>query len=347
MKHQNDVRWSRALTLRGLPADLTVTAVLTLLADLGVLLPVIRETPLRTVLSLPLLLFLPGYALVSVAFPAANSTSDRDERDGHRRAGAHWTRSEGDRGIDTVERVGLSFGMSVALLPILGLAISMLFGAFEPVPIVGALSAFVLGGVVLGAVRRWRLPENRRFAVRYRARLADLRNWLFGGRSGGGVGLNLVLVISVVLAMSSITYAVAVPRDGSSSSQLTVLTENDAGDLVTSGYPTEFERGESQPMYVGVENDEGENVNYTVVVKLQRVRTSGESTTVLQEETLRRMEATVDDDGTWRQRHAVTPTLLGENLRLTYLLYKTTPPEDPGTENAYGDAYVWINVSPA
>ena len=51
--------------VRRFPADLTATVVLTLLTIIVVLAPIIRDTPLRVVLGLPFVLFLPGYAFVA------------------------------------------------------------------------------------------------------------------------------------------------------------------------------------------------------------------------------------------------------------------------------------------
>ena len=58
-----------------------------------VLIPRLNETPIRIILGLPLVLFLPGYALIATLFPR------KDDFDG-------------------IERIALSFGLSIAISPI-------------------------------------------------------------------------------------------------------------------------------------------------------------------------------------------------------------------------------------
>ena len=77
--------------------DLILVVFLTSLCILFVLIPPLDETPVRIILGLPLVLFLPGYSLIAVLFPR-----------------------KGD--LDAIERIALSFGLSIALVPLLGLA---------------------------------------------------------------------------------------------------------------------------------------------------------------------------------------------------------------------------------
>ena len=51
------------------PSDLLFVAGLVILTDIFVLIPVLSESFIRTALSLPLMLFLPGYALIAMLFP--------------------------------------------------------------------------------------------------------------------------------------------------------------------------------------------------------------------------------------------------------------------------------------
>ncbi|KAB1198225.1 MULTISPECIES: DUF1616 domain-containing protein [Haloferax] len=310
--------------LRELPADLAAAVVFVGLVNLAVFLPVVDETPLRVVLGLPFVLFVPGYAMIAALFPEAG---------------------DGDEGIDGIERVALSFGVSIAVVPLIGLVLNFTPWGIRLVPIMVATSGVTLALVAVGARRRNELPASEQFEVPYEMWLSSARDELFEPETRTDAMLNVVLVVSVVLATASVGYAVAVPKEGESFTELYLLTEGDDGELVADGYPEEFVAGESKSVIVGVGNQEYEQVNYTVVSKLQRVRVENNSTTVLEERELARFSPQVEHNETWRTSHEITPTMTGERLRLVYLLYKGEPAANPTVDSAYREVHLWVNVS--
>lgn len=342
--------------LRRLPADLAAVSLLVLLTLVVVFAPVVRETPLRVVLGLPFVLFVPGYAFVAALFPEAGEgpVEEADGEDVEEEVSR-------DGGIDGIERVALAFGLSIAVVPLIGLVLNFTPWGIRLTPIMVSVSGFTLVAVGVGAVRRWELPEEERFAVPYREWWAAGREEMLAPDSRADAALNVVLVLSILLAVSSVGYAVAVPKQGESFSELYLLTENETGSLVADDYPTEFTRGESRELVVGIGNHEHERVNYTVVTLLQnvsymsnesRVR-SGNGTvtpsytnaTINDEKRLRTFETTLGDNETWIQQHSVAPTMTGERLRLVYLLYEGQAPPDPSVENSYREVHLWVNVT--
>ena len=153
------------------------------------------------------------------------------------------------------------------------------------------------------------------------------------------------MVCSILLATASVGYAVAVPKQGEAFSEFYLLTETPDVELVADNYPEEFVAGENRTLTVGVGNHEHEAVSYTVVVLAQDVRVQNNSTTVLAEEQLRRFQPRVADNETWQRNHTVAPSLTGDSIRLTYLLYRGPPPADPSTENAYRELHLWVTVT--
>jgi len=82
------------------PKDLAIVILLTLLCIPFVLIPPLNEiSPIRIILGLPLVLFLPGYSLIATLFPRKDD-------------------------LDAIERIALSFGLSIAIVPLLGLALN-------------------------------------------------------------------------------------------------------------------------------------------------------------------------------------------------------------------------------
>jgi len=105
-----------------------------------VLIPPLNETPVRIILGLPLVLFLPGYALIATLFIR------KDDLDG-------------------IERIALSFGLSIAITPLLGLALNYTPFGIRLSPVLIVLSIFTIS-LALGAyVRRSRITEEKRFVV--------------------------------------------------------------------------------------------------------------------------------------------------------------------------------------
>jgi len=121
--------------------DLALIIFLTLLCIPFVLIPPLNEiSPIRIILGLPLVLFLPGYALIATLFPR------KDDLDG-------------------IERIALSFGLSIAITPLLGLALNYTPFEIRLTPILIVLSVFTISLAIGAYVRRNRIPEGDRFVV--------------------------------------------------------------------------------------------------------------------------------------------------------------------------------------
>ena len=157
--------------------------------------------------------------------------------------------------------------------------------------------------------------------------------------------MNVALVCSLFLAAGTVGWAVALPKQDESFTEFYLLTERENGTLVADDYPTEFVRGEGRPLVVGIGNQEGEPMDYTVVVALQRVRIENEEVRVTAEREHRRFEISVDAGGTWRERVNVTPTMTGTRSRLVFLLYEGPPPSDPSIASADRELHLWVNVT--
>jgi len=369
--------------VRRLPADLAAVLGLVIAVTLAVFLPVIGVTPLWILLGLPFVLFVPGYAFIAALFPEAGTAptdraAERDESADAGEAGEPeptgepapdeetvpaGTGSLVDRGIDGIERVALSFGLSIAIVPLLGLVLNFTPWGIRPVPITVAASGFTAVAAWIAARRRWALPPEERFRVPYRAWIDAGRAGLLEPESRTDAALNVLLVLSILLVVSSVAYAVAVPTQGESFTEFYLLTEDEDGELVAADYPTEFVAGEGQDIVVGIGNQEHGTVTYTVVVQLQRVEleppdgqtnaATGAATgaanvttvRVLETEALGQFEARLAHNETTSRRYTVRPTLVGEDMRLAFLLYRGSPPPAPSVDNAYRETHLWVNVT--
>jgi uncharacterized membrane protein len=337
--------------LRALPADLAAVLALVVATNLAVFVPVVNETPLRVVVGLAFVLFVPGYAFVAALFPEAGEPpgaaadghgdgADDPETPAETAAGALR-----DRGIDGIERVALAFGLSIAIVPLLGLVLNFTPFGIRLVPILLAVSGFTAVATAVAAVRRWELPAEERFVVPYREWLAAGKREALEPDTRLDAALNVLLVVSVLLAVSSVAYAVAVPPQGEQFTEFYLLTE-DGDELVAAGYPETFAPGEPESLHVGISNNEYETVEYAVVVQLQRVEGEGNESVVTERAEVDRWAATVEHNETWLEEREVVledgPT--GEELRLTFLLYDGEVPAEPTRENAYRSLHLWIEI---
>ena len=146
-----------------IPSDIFVVIILVLLTVFFILIPSLNNTWVRTVLGLPMVLFLPGYALIAALFP------HRDDLDG-------------------IERTALSFGLSIAVVPLLGLGLNYTPWGIRLVPILVTLSIFTLGMCVIAVYRRGELPEGEAFSVPFRAALHSLRLEVFAHEQSAWTG---------------------------------------------------------------------------------------------------------------------------------------------------------------
>lgn len=311
-----------------LPADLAVTAALALAATAAMTVPGVRETPLRLALGVPYLTLLPGYALVSALFP---------ETDG---SPIGTGSSDAPGGIDGLERIALAFGLSVVVVPLLGLVLNFTPLGIRLLPMVGAVTGLTLLLVVVAAWRRTALDPADRFQVSYSGWIPDIRN-----RLGSTLALDVLLVGSILLATAGAGYLFAAPGQGEQFTELYLVTEDDSGAFVADDYPMNFTQGETKSLYVGVENHEQAPVRYTVVAQLQRVEQVDGSLAVRNRSELGRSARIVKANDTWRTQESVTPTMTGDRLRLTYLLYRGSVPGAPTVDNAYQEVHLWINVT--
>lgn len=318
-------------SIRQLPVDVVATIAFVLSVAAGHSASVLSATVVRPIVGLIYLFFAPGYALVAAVFP-----TNGDRVDGADRVETAFGLSGG---IDWIERIALSFGVSVAVVPVVSVAVTVAgFGVSTVLPVVGAVAVVAS---LIALVRRLRLPADAHLRPPSWLESAAVR-----GRNGWLQRLTgLLLLTAIVVASSSLAYALVVPNSGEQYSTMYLATENGTGEAVAADFPGNVTAGESREFVAGIENREGRSVSYTVVAELQRVRTENDTSRVVERQEVSRFEETVGSGETQEVAHEVRPTLTGDDLRLQYYLYAGSAPDDPGRETAETTVYVWLDVS--
>ncbi|THE62994.1 DUF1616 domain-containing protein [Salinadaptatus halalkaliphilus] len=316
--------WQQLTTVRQYPFDLAVIS-LAAICVYAVVVSLPAASPFRVGAAALFVLFLPGYALVAVLFPATATAGARRPPDD-------------PGGVDAVERVGLSFVLSLTIVALLALVLALTPWGLGLEPLAVALGGITIVLAQLGAVRRLRLSPSERFVVSPIRSLERLR----ARRGPAGTVSTILLTVAIGLAVGALLLGVFAPVSAGGFSELGLYTETDDGELVAGELPGEVEPGGEVPVTIAVENHEGERTDYTVVVQ----QTTIEDDEVLERETLQELEATVADGETETGTRSLEPTAANnETVRIDILLYQGEPPAEPTTDNAEVDTYFWVTVT--
>jgi uncharacterized membrane protein len=248
----------------------------------------------RIVLGLPFLFFFPGYTLGLALFP-------NKER------------------IGNVERVALSFGVSIAVVPLIALIMNYSPWGITLESVLYSVVSFIFATSIAAWVRRQRLPEEERFNIEFRL---SLPGW--SGSTWDKV-LSVVLVVFVLGALGSLGYAVAAPRVEEKFTEFYILGAGGEAE----DYPEELVVGEEGKVVVGIINREHETVSYRVEVMV-----NGEKNTVLD-------SVALEHEGKWEEEVGFIPETVGEMQKVEFLLYKQGQPE------VYQSLLLWVNVTSA
>ena len=209
------------LEVRERPDDLILCIALALV--LVALVFLVPDSLARQVLGLVFVLFLPGYVATAALFPE-------------------------DDQIDGIERVALSFGLSIAIVPLIGLALNFTPFGIRLDPILASVSGFIVAASLIGWYRRMRLPADERFAIVVDVKM-DWKGMPLVDRLLT-IGIAVMLVASVVV----LAWAVTTPRVGETFTQLAIL----GPDGMASDYPRNLTVGEDGRVLISVKSFEHE-----------------------------------------------------------------------------------------
>lgn len=305
-------------------AVVTVLGALTVWVDLGI-------TPIRILVAVSLVLVLPGYAFVSALFPAHDSRASYPRRE--------------NRPLGFLERLALGVLASAIIVPFIAFMLNFTPYGITIVPLLLVVTGVTLFFLLVAFLRRLRVPVAGRYRVPLGAvgalpvylRVAegdDESSLPLAPRSGTHLLLNVILVVSMVILLASVGYAVVSPPSDDGFTEFYLVMEDEEGEYVAHGYPETLGEAQGQPVHVAIENEEGTTIAYTVVVAMQVVEGEGQNAEVTDTEVLDQFDVTVAHG-----EGAVTPYELsdapfGEDSRLVFLLYRGEPPSDPSPENA-------------
>jgi uncharacterized membrane protein len=287
-------------TLRTYSVDLVLVIVATLVTLAFNFLPYLNQTFIRPIFGVVVVFFVPGYALVAALFP-------------------------NDKGINNSQRIALSLGLSVAVVPAMLLILSYWFG-MNLGPLLVSLALFIVICTVIAEVRRRALPQAERFSVKLQ-QIQIVEKAFSGSESRVDKLLSLILVLSIIALSSTIGYTIAFPPPGEPFTEFYILGAN--GTI--GNYATQYQLGELKPVTVGIVNHEQRDTPYELVVRLNDTNKS----TVLYTENI-----SIADNQTWQKVLNLKPDRTGSNMKIEFLLYRNNQLGAP-----YRETYLPVTVS--
>jgi uncharacterized membrane protein len=245
--------------------------------------------PLRIILGLPFVLFVPGYTLMMALFPEKKN-------------------------LDSVERFALSIGMSIAVVPLLGLILNYTPWGIRLAPVICAISIFTLSMSVIAWFRTRRLPG-------YEIKLPKVK--LNSSKGPWDIALTAVLIVCLIGAGGAIWYTVTKPKAGDFFTEFYLL----GPDGKLENYPRQIASGDIAAVKVGIVNHEGQTLPYRVQLLIDGVKNQEIGPVML------------TNQEKWEQDVTFKPVAVRDNQKVEFVLLKGDE-----TQPSLNPLHIWIDV---
>lgn len=230
---------------------------------------------LRIILGLPFVLFFPGYALMVALFPSK-------------------TRMAG------IERVALSFGLSIAVVSLIGLILNYTPWGIRLESMLSSTASFIFIMSIIAWFRQRGLAEQERYDIGFQFKIPS---W---GTSARDKMLSIVLVFAIIGAAGMFGYIIATPKIGEKLTEFYFL-EQESKEFYT---PTDAVVGKEMRTVVGIANHEYETVSYSLEIRIGGVKNKGVE------------GITLEHGERWENEVSFTPEVAGKKQKVELLLYK-------------------------
>jgi uncharacterized membrane protein len=255
----------------------------------------VPDSPLRIALGFPFVLFFPGYALVCALFPRKN-----------------------DLGLD--ERIALSLGLSLAIIPLIGLILNYTPFGIKLIPLLFSMFTVTVLLSFISNYRRSKMSPTEKFTVYPQLKISTK------SLSPSDRLFAVAILLVIVILASTTGYLSLTPKTGDRFTEFYILGAN--RQLNT--YPTNLTLGQSGVVTIGIVNHESTNMTYRLTVTLNN-------------QTIDTVNAiALTDRQSWEQNYTFTPQQSGDRISLGFHLYK-----ESDANESYRDLQLLITVRPS
>jgi len=301
------------------PSDIIIIDIICII--LVLLIVFVQSTVARVILGLPFLLFFPGYALINALFVNKG-------------------------GVDNIEQIVLSFGMSIAITALIGFGLNYSSWGIRLEPIVFSITCFifVMSGVAL--FRKARLLRVNIFTTEFTLRLPNLRGGILSK------SLSIVLVIAIFGAFATLAYTLAEPKIGEKFNEFYIL----GIDRKAEDYPTLYILNNGNVTQVIYDDGTVDAISGFGKVILGIVNQRQQTEVCYVQMTINDQSANIEFGGTitnilgpielqqgeqWENEIGIIPDHIGNSQEVELFLYSNTE------TTAEDSLHFWINVKQA
>jgi len=181
---------------------------------------------IRIIFGLPFVIFIPGYLFIFLLFPSNEE-------------------------IDIIERIALSFGLSIAIVPLVGLILNYTPWGIRLESVATSLSILVFILATFAVIRWHGLEPSKRFIISFEINLPENKVDKI---------LTISLIFAIILSLILLIYVITMPREGEKFTEFYILGPSGKAE----DYPTNISSNETEKVIIGIANHEGKTINYTV-----------------------------------------------------------------------------------
>ncbi len=305
-----------------IPLDLLICYVWIAATLLCIYLPVLNDSFLRILFGIPMILFIPGYALIAALFPGAQD-------------------------IDGIERTALSFGLSIAIVPLTGLVLNYTPWGIRLDPVIISLSILTIGLCLTAQYRRARLVPEKRFVLPLDPVRQSIGSEFFPRETSRFERIvSVLLLIAIVAAVVTTIYVIVVPKEGEKFTEFFILGEKGKA----ADYPSRLLVGDNASLFIGIGNHEYRNLTYTVETYLVNMSFDEKTNTssLLAMDRLDRFTVPLPHNQTSTLPYTFIPERTGYN-RIEFLLFNESVPDESvrgmdRINQSYRDLNLWVTI---
>lgn len=214
--------------------------------------------------------------------------------------------------IEGMTRLILSVGLSIIVVPLLGLVNNYLPWGITLLPMMISLTVFNTMLIVLGWLVRKKLPIKQRFSI-----LAVLKKEFNKNRI-----MNSVLLFFCLTIFITLTGIILIPKRSDSFTQFYITGQ----DGTASGYPKVVMAGKAEFVKLNVENNENKKTDYKIVIKID-------------DNIIQTKNISLDHLEKWDDIISIISYNPNDAAKVDFLLYKDNQLKTP-----YRQLYLWIKV---